>query len=97
MNPNDKPNQSIDELMIACLTQQAQIEVLLSLCCRMAKQLGIDPFNGMSAENWFLREKLAQLETMLIEIEDKSPTNAAFLQNIIDESRRRTGELPPGL
>jgi hypothetical protein len=95
MNPNEELSQSIDALMGGSLIQQAEIEILLSLCRQLAERLGIDPFHGLSAVDWFQREKLAQLEATLIEMEDKNPTTAAYLQQIIDESRKRIGDLPP--
>lgn len=82
----------VDRLMAGSLVQQAEIEVLLSLCSSLAGRLHMTRIDGLSIVDWFQREKQKQVDVMLIEFEDKDPGVAAFLQTIVDESRKRIGE-----
>ena len=55
------------------------------------RQQGVSGIEGMSFVHWFQKEKIKQLESILIQIEDKDPAFAACLQTIIDASKKRRG------
>ena len=95
MNSEDSLPETVDQLMAASLVQQAEIEILLSLCRSLADRLGIAQIDGLSIEDWFQREKQQKVDEILLQFENKNPVVAAYLQNIIDQSRKRIGDLPP--
>ena len=94
MNDLKELRAVVDRLMAGSLVQQAQIDVLLSLCRSLGERIGVTEIDRLPLVDWFQREKLAQVETMLIQFEDKNPGVAACLQGIVDESQRRIGEEP---
>jgi hypothetical protein len=79
----------VDNLMASSLVQESQIEVLLSLCQIMATRSGLTEIKGLSILDWFQREKQSRVDAILLELEDKDPAVAAFLQSVVDNSRRR--------
>jgi hypothetical protein len=89
-NSNDK--KPIDALIGTSLVQQAEIEVLLFMLEKLMKALGVSTIDGLTFTDWFQKEKIKHLESLLIDIEDKNPASAAYLQSIVDGSKRRRGD-----
>lgn len=92
MQEDDDDKKSIYALMGASLVQQAEIEVLLFMLKKLMKALGVPTIDGLTVTDWFQKEKIKHLESILIDIEDKNPGSAAYLQSIIDASKRRRGD-----
>jgi hypothetical protein len=92
MEQKDNDSNSIARLMAMSTVQQAEIEVLLFMVEKLMKQQGVFGIEGIPFVDWFQKEKLKQLESILIQIEDKDPASAAYLQAIIDASKRRRGD-----
>jgi hypothetical protein len=82
----------IDSLTASTLLGQIQSEVLLALVKEVAKRTGLTQLDGQPLRDWFQKEKLAQLQRALIQIEDSSPGVAAYLQKQVDDSERRIKE-----
>jgi hypothetical protein len=81
--------------LVTHLLMQAEIEVLLSLTADLAASLGVTQIDGLTINDWFQREKHARVDQILIQFEDKDPSVAAFLLNLIDESRERLRKKSP--
>jgi hypothetical protein len=79
----------VDRLMATIAIQGASIEALLLLCRRIAQRSGTSEIDGLPIDDWFQRQKLLQLEDVLIHTESREPGYAALLQSIVDESRSR--------
>ena len=86
---NEDEKTLVDTLMVNIVVQGASIEALFSLCRSIAQRGGISEVDGTPIEDWFQQQKLLQLEAALIGIENKTPSYAALLQSIVDESRSR--------
>jgi len=84
-------NDYIDTMMVSSMVQQAETEVLLSMCEMLARRLGIDKIDGLTLTDWFQREKVSRMDVMLIELEDKNPALAAKFQKIVDDCKKRLG------
>jgi hypothetical protein len=87
----NETDEVVNRLLAMSLTQQAQIEILLTLVEEIGRKNGVSEIDGLSIREWFQKTKLAAVDRMLIEEEDKNPAVAAFLQKIMDESDRRLG------
>jgi len=83
-------------MMVSSMVQQAETEVLLDLCLRLAERLGIREIDGLPLVDWFQREKVARMDGMLIDLEDTSPAIAAQFQTIIDACKKRLDKKSKG-
>ena len=83
-------------MMVTSMVQGAETEVLLGLCQLFARRLGIQEIDGLPLVDWFQREKVARMDSMLIGLEDKDPGIAAQFQSVIDDCKRRLGEKSSG-
>ncbi len=92
MPPPDNPERLIDTVMVTGMVQGAETEALLELCQVLARRLGIREIDGLPLIDWFQREKVARMDSMLIDLEDKNPALAAQFQTIIDDCKRRLGD-----
>jgi hypothetical protein len=81
-----------DHLFVSVIVTTARIDVLEHLIGVLCSKFGVSTFDGMVLKDYLQNEKIAQLERILIHLEDQNPTAAAFLSNIIDEARRETEE-----
>jgi len=81
--------KTIDQLLAANLVQSAQIDNLLALVQLLSKRIGLTNIEGLSLRDWFQKEKEDQIERILIHFEDKNPSAAAFLQQMLDNSRNK--------
>jgi len=77
----------IDQLLAANVVQSAQIDNLLALVVLIFERLGLTALEGLSVRDWFQKEKMDQIERILIHFEDKNPSVAALLQQMLDNSR----------
>jgi hypothetical protein len=96
MSPPENPEKLIDTMMVTGMVQGAETEALLELCQVLARRVGVHEIDGLALIDWFQREKVARMERMLIDLEDKNPAIAAQFQSIIDDCKRRLGEKSSG-
>ena len=95
MDEPESLQPTVDQLMASVAVQGASIEALLFLCRSVAQRSNVSEIDGLPLDDWFQRQKLLQLEEVLLRIEDRNPGYAALLQSIVDESRKRVGGPPP--
>jgi hypothetical protein len=94
-NRNEDPSNDsevaeiLDSHQAISLWQIAQIDSLLTLAERVCKHVGINEIEGLSIRDWFQKEKIEQLERILIHFENQDPGVAASLQNILDRHRAK--------
>ena len=61
---------------------------LLGVTLAIAKHIGLNELDGLPIQNWYEKQRLAELEKFLIEVEDADPALAAALQQQIDIWRK---------
>lgn len=77
---------TLDQITASNLVLGAQVDNLLTLVEFLSERMGVKDVEGLPVRDWFDKEKGEQIERILIHLEDKNPTVAAFLQQTIDNS-----------
>jgi hypothetical protein len=85
--PTSNPDliEILDQLQAGSIIQQAQIDNLLTLIDFFGNHLHLKELDGRSLRDWFQKEKIDQVERILIHFEDLNPGAAALLQRFVDK------------
>lgn len=80
-NELNKQSAMLLSLRADCLANQALIEAI-------AKTIRVDGVDGLTFFQWHAKNRIAQLERLLILLEDSNPALAAALQHHVDQARK---------